>query len=255
MRPLLAVAGLGAAAAALGLAAFGDAVPADDGGQVALAKRAPRALASRPTTREAWTARVLFPVVGRAAPRKKARKVTRISPRADYNRGPQVLLVLRAHASRRNGVWYRVRLASRPNAAAAWVPAQALQVKRTAWRVKVDLSSRTGELFRAGRSVRRWRVAVGAPAFPTPTGLFAISEVVPQRNSRGFFGPAILTITAHSDRLNDFGGGDGRAALHGTSRPGLLGTAASHGCVRFGNDAIQQIARSVPAGTPIDIVP
>ncbi len=255
MRTLWAAAGLGAAAAALGVAVAGGTAAAPDGEQSALAKRAPRAIASRPTTRDAWTARVLFPVVGRAAPRRSARRVTRISPQASYNRGSQVLLVLRSHASRRNGVWYRLRLASRPNRASAWVPAQAVQVKRTKWRIKVDLSSRTGELYRAGRRVARWRVAVGASAFPTPAGLFAISEVVPQRNHNGFFGPAILTISAHSERLNYFDGGDGRAALHGTNRPGLLGTAASHGCVRFSNDAIEQIANSVPPGTPVDIVP
>jgi lipoprotein-anchoring transpeptidase ErfK/SrfK len=216
---------------------------------------APRPIASRPTSKRAWHARVLYPVWARKAPRGNARRARKLSPFAPYNRGPQQLLVLKASTSVRYGVWYLVRLPFRPNKAAAWVPAQALKVRATPWRVKVDVSARRAALYRGGRRVRLFKVAVGQSAFPTPTGRFAISEIVRQRNPRGFFGPYIMTLSAHSDRLNFFDGGRGRVAMHGTSRPRLLGTAASHGCVRLGNGAISYIARRVPPGTPVDVVP
>ncbi len=215
---------------------------------------APRPIASRPSTNKAWTARVLYPVWARTAARKNAKRKKKLSPLASYNKGPQTLLVLGARTSRKHGVWYKVRLATRPNTATGWVPADALKVTSTPWRVKVDVSQRRAWVFRNGRRTRTFRVVVGRSSFPTPTGRFAIHEVVKQRSAGGFFGPYILTLSAHSQRLNFFDGGRGRVALHGTSRPSLLGTAASHGCVRFGNAAINYIGRRVPPGTPVDVV-
>lgn len=210
-------------------------------------------VASRPTTREAWTARVVIPVHTRAAPRAGARKTSKLQAVAPYNRGPHVLLVLAARSTKR-GVWYRVLLNKRPNKAAGWIPAEAVRVQRTPWRVVVDLSSRKVTLLRAGKVRGRWRAAVGTSANPTPVGRFAVSEVVKQRNPRGFFGPYILTLTAHSEKLSDFDGGDGRVALHGTNRASLLGRAVSHGCVRLSNPVARKLGRILPPGAPVDIV-
>ena len=216
---------------------------------------APRPIASRPTTKEAWTARVILPVHTRSAPRASARMTATLAVVAPFNGGPQVLLVVGAHATRADGVWYRVLLASRPNDAAGWVPAAAVRVERTAYRVVVRIGARSLELLRAGKVVGRWTVAVGTAANPTPTGSFAISEIVPQADPKGFFGTYILTLSAHSLKLSDFDGGDGRVALHGTSQPQLLGQAVSHGCVRLPNAVATRIGRTVPAGAPLDILP
>jgi len=197
---------------------------------------------------------VLYPVWSRTAPRKNAKRKRKLSAFAPYNRGSQTLLVLAARTSVKHGVWYKVRLPFRPNASTGWVPGEALKVSSTPWRVKVDTGQRRAWVFRNGRRTRSFRVVVGRSAFPTPTGRFAISEVVKQRSAGGFFGPYIITLSAHSERLNFFDGGRGRVALHGTNRPSLLGSAASHGCVRFGNGAINYIGRRVPPGTPVDVV-
>jgi len=117
-----------------------------------------------------------------------------------------------------------------------------------------SLGGRRAELLRGGRALARWTVAIGTPADPTPVGRFAVSEVVPQADPGGFFGPAILTLTAHSIALSDFDGGDGRVAIHGTNLPNLLGQAASHGCIRFPNTAARRLAAVVPPGAPVDIV-
>jgi len=224
-------------------------------GQVASAATpGPRAIASRPTTKEAWTARVLLPVHTRTAPRASARRTGKLSVTAPYNQGPHVLLVLNAHADRKNGVWYKVRLPSRPNTAAGWIPDDAVRVTRTRYRIVVRLGARSTELLKAGKVVGRWRSAIGTSANPTPTGRFALSEVVKQPNPNGFFGTYILTLTAHSPNLSDFEGGDGRVALHGTSLPQLLGQAVSHGCVRLPNGAATRLGRTVPPGAPVDIL-
>lgn len=223
--------------------------------RVAAKPVAPRPIASRPTSVEAWTARVVVPVHPRTAPRPAARRLPKLTGVAPYNGNPEVLLVLGATTSVRHGVWYRVLLNSRPNTAAGWVPADAVRVTRTPFRVLVDLSDRRVTVYRRGRVAARWTAAVGTAVNPTPTGRFAVSEIVRQPRPAGFFGPFIISLTSHSEKLSDFDGGDGRVALHGTNRPGLLGSAVSHGCVRLSNAAITRIARLVPPGAPVDIVP
>ncbi|HTI32993.1 MAG TPA: L,D-transpeptidase [Miltoncostaea sp.] len=242
-------------AAATGLAAACAATALTAGPAVAATETATaqRAIASRPTTKEAWTARVLLPVHARNAPRVKARKIVKLSVTAPYNGGANVLMVLGARVNR-EGVWYKVRLTSRPNDAAGWIPAEAVQVKKTPWRVVVHLGARTMDLLRSGKRVGSWKVAVGTPANPTPTGRFAVSEVVKQRNPSGFFGTYIITLSAHSENLSEFDGGDGRVALHGTNQPGLLGQAVSHGCVRLDNNVATRLGRNVPPGSPVDIL-
>jgi lipoprotein-anchoring transpeptidase ErfK/SrfK len=238
----LAVAG----AASLGLLA-GAAVPAG--------ASAPTVVASRPTTKEAWTARVLLPVSTRSAPRASARRTHKLSVTAPYNRGPNVLLVLAARRMKKDGVWYRLLLPNRPNTASGWVRAEAVQVRRTRYRVVVNLSTRRLSLLRGGRAVGTWAAAVGTTTNPTPSGRFAVSELVRQRNPKGFFGTYIITLTAHSASLNEFDGGDGRVAIHGTSRPGLLGQRVSHGCIRISNAVATRLGRTIPPGTPVDVLP
>jgi hypothetical protein len=104
------------AACAVGVGAA-TAAPAGEAHAVATARSAAVPIASRPTTKEAWTARVLLPGHTRSAPRAGARKTSKLSVQAPYNRGPHVLLVLGSRSTKA-GVWYRVLLNQRPNDAA-----------------------------------------------------------------------------------------------------------------------------------------
>jgi lipoprotein-anchoring transpeptidase ErfK/SrfK len=65
----------------------------------------------------------------------------------------------------------------------------------------------------------------------------------------------VLPLTGYSETLNEYAGGDGRVAIHGTSLPSLLGTRASHGCIRVRNADIVRISRLVRPGTPVQIRP
>jgi lipoprotein-anchoring transpeptidase ErfK/SrfK len=112
-------------------------------------------------------------------------------------------------------------------------------------------------LYRDGRPVRRVGAGVGATATPTPTGLFAVAERDSQPNEAGFLGPWALHLTAHSNVLDDFGGGPGTIGIHGRGGASLedpLGTARSHGCIRVHNNTIDLLARVAREGTPVLIV-
>ncbi len=98
---------------------------------------------------------------------------------------------------------------------------------------------------------------IGTAGTPTPTGLFAVASV--WRNPPDdFLGAWILPLTAHSDVLKTYDGGDGRVALHGRGGASLaapLGSAASHGCVRLANADISRVVRLIGRtalpGTPV----
>ena len=152
--------------------------------------------------------------------------------------------------------WLRVLLPQRPNGSSAWVATRRVRLAQTRWRVEIDVKRRSVGVLRDGRTRRIFRAVVGAPATPTPRGLFALAEVAPQPDRNGFLGPTALHLTAHSDVLDDYGGGPGRVAIHGRGGESLLdplGTARSHGCIRIDNDAVRFLARVLQPGVPIRV--
>jgi hypothetical protein len=174
-----------------------------------------------------------------------------LEPLGRWTGGPVGLLVLRARSG-----WVKVRLPNRPNRAAAWVKADRVVLRPTRWRVAIDVGARTVTALRDGRPVRRFGAVVGAPATPTPRGRFAIYEVDRQPDPSGFLGPVALHLTAHSNVLDDYGGGPGRVALHGRGGASLavpLGSAASHGCIRVDSGQAAWLARVLRPGVPVTI--
>jgi lipoprotein-anchoring transpeptidase ErfK/SrfK len=66
--------------------------------------------------------------------------------------------------------------------------------------------------------------------------------------------PFALATSARSRVLQEYGGGPGQIALHGTRNiSGALGTAVSHGCIRLSTRAITWLARRIGSGTPLTI--
>jgi lipoprotein-anchoring transpeptidase ErfK/SrfK len=237
-RPQVAVAALIAAAAA--------AVPA----------AADAAVVRGPTRSEAWVAQIVVPARAYARPDGGA-VVAWLRTHARWAGGPNQLLVLATRRDRSERLWLRVRLPSRPNDADGWIRADHAVTTRTGWRVRLDVGRRRVTVRRDGRVVRRFGAVVGAPGTPTPRGLFAVSEMVRQPDAGGFLGPWALHLTAHSDVLDNYGGGDGRVAIHGRAGLSLadpLGSARSHGCIRVDNREIRFLARVLVPGAPVRVV-
>ena len=167
--------------------------------------------------------------------------------------------MLAAARDREGRCWVQVRLPERPNDADAWIDAAPMLLRPTAWRIDVSLTTRTLTLDHAGTATRRIRVVTGAPATPTPTGLFAIVGAW-RSPPNAFLGSWILALTAHSDVLHEFDGGDGRIGIHGRGGTSLLdplGSDRSHGCLRLANTAIDWLVRTIGvaqlSGTPVQI--
>ena len=195
--------------------------------------------AGRPSDTQASRAELLERTPVSSAPGARARHWVTPS-QAD------ALLVLTSR-SRDGRCWLQVRLPSRPNVAKGWVDAERVQVSATPWRIDVSVRNRTVTLLRRGARAARYRAVVGAPGTPTPRGLFALVAAYPNPAS-DFLGRWVVTLTAHSDVLRHYDGGDGRVAIHGRGGASLsvpLGSAASHGCVRLTNAAISGIVRRI----------
>ena len=69
----------------------------------------------------------------------------------------------------------------------------------------------------------------------------------------GAYGPFAIGLSAHSDTLTEFAGGDGAIGIHGTNDPASIGNPVSHGCVRVPNDVAVQLAQMLAPGTPVTI--
>jgi len=209
-----------------------------------------------PSDRGAYVAKVLRRSVVRARPAGDARRVAVAGDRTDYLHQGNRLMVLGARYDADGEPWLRVQLPIRPNQTAGWMRASDAVLSRTRWAVRVRLGERRLSVYSRGRLVRTVRVVVGAPATPTPRGTFAIYEVAPQRERRGFTGPWALNLTGFSTVLESFGSGPGRVAIHGRDGASLLdplGTARSHGCVRIDNRMIDWMRQRLANGTPVRI--
>lgn len=200
-----------------------------------------------------YTARVPFMTAVRVRPGLKPVR-WRASGTARWSETAQRLMVLTSR-SVRGRLWLKVRLPIRPNGSSGWIPRDRVELFLSRHFILIDLSERHLSLFGGGRRLARFRVVVGAPSTPTPRGLFAIYDRVKQGNPRGFTGPLVLPLTAHSRYLRRYDGGPGLVALHGRSGASLtdpLGSARSHGCIRMNNARIRGLSK-VMKGTAVRI--
>jgi len=149
-----------------------------------------------PSARSAWRAELVGTTPVR---RRLARAATaRTSPRS-----AGALLVLGAAREQDGRCWVRVQLPARPNGAAGWVEVSRVELRATRWRIEVRLAQRRVNVLRDGRVVHRFKVVIGAPATPTPTGLFAITGAW-RSPPDAFLGAWVLALTAHSDTLQRY---------------------------------------------------
>lgn len=207
-----------------------------------------------PSATDSWVATIDRSVYARVAPSSSARVRTLVSATAPLG-GGQTRLLVRRSVERQGERWLDVALPIRPNGSHGWIPEHATSTAQTPYRITVNLTTRRLTLFRSGRPIMKVPVAVGQPSTPTPTGSFAVAEEIRTRIPGNFIGPMVLPLTGFSRVLNEFAGGHGRVAIHGTSVPHLIGTRASHGCIRLRNRDVVRLARIITPGTPVRIHP
>lgn len=205
------------------------------GGSAAPAKRAPKGPLAFHVTRRAQL---------RTAPHGKV--VGTIRTKSEFN-SPTILAV----AARKPGwVLVRTTLAKQH---VGWLPTSAGALFQEPRSIVIDLSAKTLTLFHRGRMTDRYRVAIGTPATPTPTGRFAVTDRLKTGDENGDYGCCILALNGHQTKIAQGWGGGDRIAIHATPHTWTLGKEVSHGCVRATNKALHQLMRKVRLGAPVRI--
>jgi lipoprotein-anchoring transpeptidase ErfK/SrfK len=147
--------------------------------------------------------------------------------------------------------WLHVQLPTRPNESTGWIRSDGVEVRATDLSVHVDLDARRLVVIDDGAVVIDTPVAVGAEATPTPTGTFFVVDKLATGNAGGSYGPFALGLSAHSEVLTEFAGGDGQVGIHGTNDPSSIGNPVSNGCIRVPNEVTVQLNDILPLGTPV----
>lgn len=168
----------------------------------------------------------------------------------NYLGAPLVLLVTAVQ-----GNWIQAYVPERPNEATAWVPEADVSLSTVPCHIGIGISSHKLVLYCNNAAVFSADVATGAPSSPTPTGSFFVAYIVELTDPGGPYGPYALGTSAFSNTYYSFEGGPGQIGIHGTDEPWVIGSYASHGCVRLNNSAITTLAQQVQPGTPVEIGP
>jgi lipoprotein-anchoring transpeptidase ErfK/SrfK len=146
--------------------------------------------------------------------------------------------------------WYEVELPIKPNGSEGWISASGISVRQDPDYIRIYQSQFRLEYYVGGQLVKSFRVAVGAPSTPTPYGRFYVWA---SEEFGAPYTPGIFALSAFSPVLRDWPGG-GRAGIHGWTDTSILGSRASHGCVRMAPSDFAQLLHVVPLGTPVDIL-
>ena len=181
----------------------------------------------------------------RAAPDGK--RLARLKRRTQW-RTPRVLAVVGAR-----GRWLRVIATELPNGRRGWIPMRAADLVANPWSVEADLSSRVVKVYRRGELVRRFRVAVGRPGTPTPTGRFAVTDKLVYKFGSAAYGCCALALSGHQPNIDQGWPGGDRLAIHGTRLEHTIGSAASFGCLRARDEDARWVVRKVFLGTVVRI--
>lgn len=151
---------------------------------------------------------------------------------------------------RRSGTWLGVVSTLAGNNRIGWIRAGDASLTRVDWELKVSLGRRRLTVLENGRAVERYTIAVGAPGSPTPTGAFAVTDLLNTGDPSGPYGCCILALSATAPHaIADWYGGN-RVAIHSTPETWTIGQAVSHGCMRLTLAEGRWLLRHIPIGTP-----
>lgn len=124
----------------------------------------------------------------------------------------------------------------------------------------INLPAYRLDVWEHDQLLRSMRIAIGAPAYPTPTGTFQITQLVwnpewippasPWAKGETIMapGPSNPMLKVKIRFFRDY-------FIHGTPLESSIGRAESHGCVRLRRDDAVSLARLLQEKTGADITP
>lgn len=110
--------------------------------------------------------------------------------------------------------------------------------------IVVDKSDCRLYWIRNGVLVKSYPIAIGKPSTPTPTRVWRIDAKY-NTDPAGVYGPRKMRLFQQTS----WGYSYTAYGIHGTNEPWVIGTMASHGCIRLNNKDILELFPQVPLGT------
>src|SRR6185436_14039449 len=114
-------------------------------------------------------------------------------------------------------------------------------------RIVVSIPDRKLALIENDEVVVIYPVAVGAPVSPSPVGTFTIVNRV---SNPTYYKPGKVVGPGAANPVGTrwIGLSEKGYGIHGTDRPGSIGFAKSHGCIRLRNQDVEQLFERVRTG-------
>ena len=161
---------------------------------------------------------------------------------------PTFVLVSRLH-----GPWLGVIATQSPNNRVGWIRASDVSLSRNHWQLHAVLSRHELIVSHDGKAIRHFTIAIGAPAAPTPTGHFAVTDRLTTGDPGGPYGCCILALSAKAPHAISGWDGGNRIAIHSTPETDSIGKSVSHGCMRLTLAEGRWLLAHIPLGTPATV--
>jgi len=135
---------------------------------------------------------------------------------------------------------------------AAAQTAGSAKTPRARRQVLVSIPDRKLAVLENGVVLRTFAVSVGAASSPSPTGRF---QIVNRLANPTYYHAGVVIPAGKQNPLGPRWVGLSKQGygIHGTSAPGSIGKAASHGCIRLRNRDMVEFATLVNTGDTVEI--
>jgi lipoprotein-anchoring transpeptidase ErfK/SrfK len=147
-----------------------------------------------------------------------------------------------------------VHLPVRPNGSMGWIDKSNVELASNPFSIEIELSTFTLRAYENGKISKEIKIGIGRDEVPTPEGYYYTIYVATPPVKNGTYGDYVIGLSGFSEVLKTFNGGQGRLGIHGTNHPELIGTKASHGCIRLTNEDVDYLVERLPLGTPVKII-
>ena len=123
---------------------------------------------------------------------------------------------------------------------------------RTTRRIVVSIPDRKLAVMEGERVVRIFEIAVGAPASPSPTGVFKVANSITDPT---WYGKGKVVPPGKGNPIGTrwLGLSVKGYGIHGTNVPSSIGHNASHGCIRMRNRDVEALFPMVGVGDRVEL--
>ena len=112
----------------------------------------------------------------------------------------------------------------------------------------VDKSEYKLYLVKDGALVKKYPIAHGKASTPTPSGVWRIDQKY-HTDASGVYGPRKMRMFRRVRTSRGYRYEFSRYGTHGTNQEWVIGTKASHGCIRMYNRDVRELYPQVPLHT------